>query len=70
MAKRVRVESGLDALAEAARRLLDVDPERFARVLALAQAYVSVYDGPSEGAAEMMARCVAISPPPTGKPSA
>lgn len=39
---------GLDALLEAGRRLRDVDPERFQRVLALARAYVSIYERPEE----------------------
>jgi hypothetical protein len=69
MVTRVDVEVGLDALVEAARRLLAVDPERFLRVLALARAYVSVYDRPQEGLVEVMARCSAISPT-NGKPSA
>lgn len=64
------VEVGLDALVEVARRLLDVDPERFLRVLALARAYVSVYDLPHEGDLDVVARCMSISPPHDWKPSA
>ncbi len=40
--------AGLDALLTAGRRLLEVDPERFGRVLALCRTYVSIHDLPDE----------------------
>jgi len=39
---------GLDALLVAGRRLLDVDPDAFARVLAAARAFVAAHDRPDE----------------------
>lgn len=39
---------GLDALLAAGRRLRELDPERFERVLALCRAYVAIYDRPEE----------------------
>lgn len=39
---------GLDALLVAGRRLLELDPEAFAKVLAAARALVSVHERPDE----------------------
>jgi hypothetical protein len=39
---------GLDALLAAGRRLRELDPERFERVLAIARAYVAIYERPEE----------------------
>lgn len=39
---------GLDALLVAGRRLRDLDPERFARVLKICRTYVAIYDRPNE----------------------
>ena len=39
---------GLDALLVAGRRLLEVDPDRFAIVLAACRAFVAAYDRPYE----------------------
>jgi len=39
---------GLDALLASARRLRELDVERFQRVLALCRAYVAVYERPDE----------------------
>lgn len=39
---------GLDALLAAGRRLLELDPDSFAKVLAAARALVSVYERPEE----------------------
>lgn len=61
------MEEGLAALIEAGRRLRELDQERFARVLALALAYVAAYDSPEEGEREVLARCLRISP---GNPKA
>ena len=69
MGARLDVEDGLAALLAAARRLIVVDPDRFTRVLALAEAYLSTYEQPHEGPVEVVARCLLISPPKT-KPSA
>lgn len=62
MGPRLEVESGLVALAEAAERLLAIDPERFRRVLALALAYLAAYDRKIEGLDDLLARCDRISP--------
>lgn len=56
-AVRVRTESGLEALIDSARRLITLDPGRFDQVLSLCLAYLSVYEAPEEGAAEVIARC-------------
>lgn len=39
---------GLDALLEAGRKLQQLDPKRFERVLALCRTYVSIYERPGE----------------------
>lgn len=39
---------GLDALLRAGRRLRELDPDRFQRVLKLCRAYVAVYDRDDE----------------------
>ena len=39
---------GLDALLAAGRRLLELDPDSFARLLAAARAYVAAYERPNE----------------------
>lgn len=44
MPKEQVVVDGLMAWCEAGKRLREVDPRRFAQMLALARAYVSVYD--------------------------
>ena len=58
---------GLDALLVSARRLRDLDLERFERVLALCRAYVSVYDCPDEAADVFASRVAQIS---TARPKA
>lgn len=47
MKEGIEVE-GLDALLAAGRRLLDLDADRFQRVLSLARAYVAAYERPEE----------------------
>jgi hypothetical protein len=47
MKERVDVD-GLDALLAAGRRLRELDPERFDRVLTICRAYVAIYDRPEE----------------------
>lgn len=61
MKERLDVE-GLDALLGAGRRLLELDVERFQRVLALCRAYVSVYDRPDETDDVYASRVAEISP--------
>lgn len=39
---------GLDALLVAGRRLLELDPDAFAKVLAAARAFVAVHERPDE----------------------
>lgn len=52
---------GLDALLVAARRLMDLDVDRFQRVLALCRAYVAVYDRPEEADEIFASRMAQIS---------
>lgn len=47
---------GLDALFEAGRRLRELDPERFQRVLAVCRAYVAIYDRPDESEEVFLSR--------------
>ena len=53
---------GLDALLAAGRRLLELDPERFERVLSLCRTYVSIYERPDEQEEIFMSRLAQISP--------
>lgn len=46
--KEAKDVEGLDALLAAARRLLELDPTRFRRVLAICRTYVAIYDRPDE----------------------
>lgn len=39
---------GLDALLAAGRRLLELNPDAFAKVLAAARAFVAIYERPDE----------------------
>lgn len=55
MKERVEVD-GLDALLAAGRRLRELDPERFDKVLAICRAYVAVYDRPLESDEVFMSR--------------
>jgi hypothetical protein len=57
----VDVECGLEALLSAAARLLELDPGRFMRVLALCRAYLAVYEQPDEGLPELLASCEMIA---------
>lgn len=52
---------GLDALLVAARRLRELDPERFERVLALCRTYVSIYERPDEPEEVFVSRLAQIS---------
>jgi hypothetical protein len=54
------VLEGLDAFTEAGRRLRDVDPEKFRRVLALAMAFVSLHEPQLESEESFLARCAEI----------
>jgi hypothetical protein len=55
---------GLDALLAAGRRLRDLDPERFERVLSICRAYVAVYDRPEESDEVFLSRLKQASPTP------
>lgn len=52
---------GLDALTEAGRKLRDLDPQRFERVLALCRAYVSIYERPEESDEVFLSRLAQTS---------
>lgn len=47
---------GLDALLAAGRRLREVDPERFQRILSLCRTYVAIYDRPDESEQVFLSR--------------
>jgi hypothetical protein len=55
MRERVEVD-GLDALLAAGRRLRDLDPARFEKVLSICRAYVAIYDRPDEAEDVFMSR--------------
>lgn len=60
--KEVLSVDGLDALLVAARRLRDLDLERFQRVLALCRTYVAIYERPDETDDVFASRLAQISP--------
>lgn len=47
---------GLDALLEAGRKLQELDPKRFERVLAICRGYVAIYERPSESEEVFLSR--------------
>lgn len=47
---------GLDALLAAGRRLRELDPERFERVLSICRAYVAIYERPDESEEVFLSR--------------
>lgn len=47
---------GLDALLADGRRLRELDPERFKRVLAIVRAYVAIYERPDESEEVFLSR--------------
>lgn len=51
----------LGALTEAGRRLREVDPDKFRRVLALMQAFVALHEPVLESEEAFAARCVEIN---------
>lgn len=53
--ERIEVD-GLDALLAAGRRLRELDPARFERVLALCRAYVAIYERPDESEEVFLSR--------------
>lgn len=61
MAPRVVPESGLDAFVHAGRRLLELDPTRFQKVLALAWVYISIYESPPGSPLDLFELCAVIS---------
>ncbi len=52
---------GLDALLAAGRRLLELDPKRFQRLLALCRTYVAIYERPDESEDVFMSRLAQMS---------
>ncbi|HVK84736.1 MAG TPA: hypothetical protein VM513_11545 [Kofleriaceae bacterium] len=56
------VVDDLDAFLEGGRRLKELDPERFARVLALVRAYVAVYEREDEAMEVFASRRAEIAP--------
>jgi hypothetical protein len=58
--KEQRNIDGLDALLASARRLRDLDPDRFERVLAICRTYVSIYERPEETDEVFMSRLLQI----------
>jgi hypothetical protein len=53
---------GLDALLVAGRKLLEINPEAFAKVLAAARAFVSIYERPDEPEEIFASRIKEIGP--------
>lgn len=53
---------GLDALLVAGRKLKELNPEAFAKVLAAARAFVSIYERPEEPDAIFASRIAQIYP--------
>lgn len=58
---RVTVLEGIDELLAAGRRLQDLDPDRFMRLLSLARAYLAIYDHPLEALEVAVARLQRIA---------
>ena len=56
------VVEDLDAFIAAGKRLREVDPEKFRRILALIRAFVSVYDRDLESPEVVASRLAEISP--------
>lgn len=63
MKERLEVD-GLDALIEAGRKLRELDPERFQRVLAIARGFVSLYERPDESEEVFLSRLRQAMPTP------
>lgn len=55
---------GLDALLAAGRRLRELDPARFERVLAICRGYVAIYERPEEPEEIFSSRLRQASPTP------
>jgi hypothetical protein len=53
---------GLDALLAAGRRLQEVNPDAFAKVLAAARAFVAIYERPDEPEEVFVSRLQQINP--------
>lgn len=53
---------GLDALLAAGRKLLELDPEAFAKVLAAARAFVALHEKSDEDADVFASRLAQIRP--------
>lgn len=52
---------GLDALLAAGRRLLELDPERFKKLLALCRTYVAIYERPDEAEDVFLSRIAQVT---------
>lgn len=55
---------GLDAWSTAGRKLRELDPERFQKVLSLARTYVAIYERPDESGEVFSSRLQQIRPGP------
>ena len=62
MKESVQVD-GLDALLVAGRKLLELDPERFDKLLSLCRMYVSIYERPNEAEEVFLSRVREVSRP-------
>ena len=56
------VVEDLEAFTEAGRRLRELDPEKFRRLLALARAFVALHDRELESNEAFVSRCAEIAP--------
>ena len=54
---------GLDALLAAGRRLLELDPDRFQKLLALCRTYVAIYERPNEEEEVFLSRVAQLTRP-------
>lgn len=61
MSQEVVPESGLDVFVSAGRRLLELDPARFQKVLALAWVYIAIYERPPGSPLDVLELCAVIS---------
>jgi hypothetical protein len=52
---------GLDALLAAGRRLLELDPDRFKKLLALCRTYVAIYERPGEAEDVFLSRIAQVT---------
>lgn len=57
-----KVVEGADAWDRQGKRLREVDPERYGRILALVRAFVALHDRDLESEELFASRCAEISP--------